>query len=474
MGRAIKLIHERTRNSIWSVLVLALIIRLAFPVLVAGLAESPKVFHAADSGLYLNPAISLIKTGKFVASPDNPTPEITRTPGYPVFLLPAVILGKVELVAIAMQILVSCLTVYLVYRIGLLLFAKNSTAILCALLYAIEPLSVIFTSLIMTETLFTCLLVACVFFLLRYLHRGALTDLVISGFGLALSAFVRSVSLFLPLWAAMVLLVVGWIKRADKAKTISYVTVFLIVSIMPILLWQARNKIETGYSGFSEINDLGLYWYVRAGIQARLEGKTTQQQQTDMGFRSGDKYFELHPEQRSWSRVQMLQYWRREAIKTILSEPTCFLVLYLESQIKFLLAPGAGELLGSFGEMGSFQSPEFAANPDALIAGRGIVGRQLVYAKHWPVFFWTGVILGSWLFVYLLLSAIAMCSRQFFTLPVMIVLAIALYFMLIHFDTGSPYRFRLPVMPIICLFAGYGLSLVLGGVKKDSNLQQID
>lgn len=76
--------------------------------------------------------------------------------------------------------------------------------------------------------------------------------------------------------------------------------------------------------------------------------------------------------------------------------------------------------------------------------------------------------------MYLLLSAIAMCSRQFFTLPVMIVLAIGLYFMLIHFDTGSPYRFRLPVMPIICLFAGYGLSLILGGVKKDSNLQQID
>ena len=85
MGRAIELIHERTRNSIWSVLVLALIIRLAFPVLVAGLAENPKVFHAADSGFYLNAAITLVKTGKFVTSLDNPSPEITWTPGYPTF-----------------------------------------------------------------------------------------------------------------------------------------------------------------------------------------------------------------------------------------------------------------------------------------------------------------------------------------------------------------------------------------------------
>ena len=85
--------------------------------------------------------------------------------------------------------------------------------------------------------------------------------------------------------------------------------VFLMVSMVPILGWQARNKIETDYSGFSAIYDLNLYWGVNAAIQARLEGKTTQQLQADMGFRSGDKYFELHPEQRSWSRVQMLEYW---------------------------------------------------------------------------------------------------------------------------------------------------------------------
>ena len=124
--------------------------------------------------------------------------------------------------------------------------------------------------------------------------------------------------------------------------------------------------------------------------------------------------------------------------------------------------------------MRSFQSPEFAANSDVLIAGKGIVGRQLVYAKHWPVFFWTGVILGSWLFVYLLLSADRDVLKAILHASSHDVLAIALYFMLISFDIGSPYRFRLPVLPIICLFAGYGLSLVLGGVKKDSNLQQID
>ncbi len=191
-----------------------------------------------------------------------------------------------------------------------------------------------------------------------------------------------------------------------------------------------------------------------------------------MGFSSKERYFQLHPEQRSWNQAKLLRYYRSEAIKTILREPVCFLTLYLKSQVKFLLAPGAGELLGLFGATRSFRSPEFASDPDALMAGKGIVGRQLVYAKHWPIFFWTGAVLGSWLFAYLLLSTIAMSSKKFFTLPGVVVLGIAAYFMLVHFDTGSPYRFRLPIMPIICLFAGYGLSLVVDRIKRLTNSEQ--
>ena len=177
MDHAIETVHVRTATPIRMVLLLALAIRIALPLLSFALTQNPKVFHASDTELYLNPALSLVQTGSFLTSPDNPTPEITRPPGYPVFLLPAILVGKVELLTISMQILLSCLTVYLVYRIALLLFVKNSVAVLCALLYAIEPMSVIFTSLLMTETLFTTILTASLFFLLKYLERGALADL---------------------------------------------------------------------------------------------------------------------------------------------------------------------------------------------------------------------------------------------------------------------------------------------------------
>ena len=474
MGRAIDSVHARTTTPIWFILLLALAIRIAFPLLIFALTQNPKVFHASDTELYLNPALSLIQTGSFSTSPDNPTPEITRPPGYPIFLLPGIMVGKVELFTISMQILLSCLTVYLVYRIALLLFVKNSIAVLCALLYAIEPLSVIFTSLLMTETLFTAILAGSLFFLLKYLERGALADLMVAGLAIAVSAFVRPVSTLLPVWSALLLLFAGWINKTNKIKVASYIVVFMLVSMTPIFMWQVRNRIETGYSGFSAIYDLDLYWGIGAVIQAKLHGRTAHQQQLDMGFKNWGKYLEHHPEQRSWGQAKLLRYWRSEAIKTILREPICFLTLYLESQIKFLLAPGAGELLRLFGDSRSFQSREFAANPDALIAGKGIIGRQLVYAKHWPIFFWTGALLSLWPFTYLLLAVIAMSSKQFFSLPVMVVLGIALFFMVIFFDVGSPYRFRLPIMPIICLFAGYGLSSVIDRVKSRMDCGQID
>jgi 4-amino-4-deoxy-L-arabinose transferase-like glycosyltransferase len=469
MSGAFETVHERNRISIWFVLVLALVIRLAIPIFALALTQNPKVFHGADTSLYLNPALSLIQTGKFSTSPDNPTPEITRPPGYPLFLLPGLMAGKVELLAISVQILLSCFTVYLIYRIALLLFARNSVGVLCALLYAVEPLSVIFTSQLMTETLFTTILAFSIFFLLKYLESDNLIDLLVAGFAMALSAFVRPVSTFLPLWSAMLLLIAGWIRRINKLKLTTCVIVFLSASMLPIFMWQARNRIETGYSGFSAIYDVDMYWGVAAVIQARLQGRTAHQQQLDMGFTNWDKYLEQHPEQRLWGRAKLLQHWRSEGIKTILSEPICFLTLYLESQVKFLFAPGAGELSQLFAAIGSFQSPEFAPSPDLLIAGKGIIGRQLIYVKHWPVFFWTGAILVLWQFAYLLLFAIAVLSKNFFTLPLTVVLAIALFFMAMFFDVGSPYRFRLPIMPIICLFAGYGLSLVIGGAKGGSN-----
>src|SRR5262249_16928323 len=150
-----------------------------------------------------------------------------------------------------LQILLSCFTVYMVYQTAHLLFSSERIALTAAALYAIEPLSVLYTGLIVTETLFTALVMLWLYLLLRYLIRPTLSDLLFSGILLAGSVYVRPIGYFLPVIIASGLL--AWIlliTQQNKRRLIAHVVAFVIVSLGLTALWQVRNGEETGYFGF--------------------------------------------------------------------------------------------------------------------------------------------------------------------------------------------------------------------------------
>jgi 4-amino-4-deoxy-L-arabinose transferase-like glycosyltransferase len=63
--------------------------------------------------------------------------------------------------------------VYIVYRTVGLLFDREQVALSTAVLYAIEPLAVLFSSLLSTEALFTTILMVGVYYLVKYLRIPA-------------------------------------------------------------------------------------------------------------------------------------------------------------------------------------------------------------------------------------------------------------------------------------------------------------
>src|SRR6266852_7004003 len=137
---------------LWYILGVALFVRSFIPIVVHLYSRDITIFHAPDTASYVEPARQLIAHGRFFAS--DGTPEIIRTPGYPMLLILGLSLDRLELVTIALQILISCFTVYLVYRTADLLFETEGIALLAAALYAVEPLSILYTSILITETLF--------------------------------------------------------------------------------------------------------------------------------------------------------------------------------------------------------------------------------------------------------------------------------------------------------------------------------
>jgi hypothetical protein len=154
-----------------------------------------------------------------------------------------------------------------------------------------------------------------------------------------------------------------------------------------------------------------------------------------------------------------LEKQRKEAIDAILAAPGTFLRVYIEGQVKFWAAPGGGDLLFFFAGDTAAERIRFAVDADAAIAGKGIIGRQLVYMKLYPALFWSGVFCGLVLLFYLtfFVAGVSVASRDG-NRAALVVFALLMYFPLTFFDTGNPARFRLPVMPLVAVFAGYGLT----------------
>ncbi len=291
------------------IILLALALRVAFPVLMLGLSKDVKVFYDNDTIEYIEPARGLIASWQFAT---KGVPEIERTPGYPLLLIPGIISGHIELATIALQIVLSCFSVFIIYKIGILLFDTHEIAVLCAALLAVEPLSIMYAGRLYSETLYSTVLLIFLYFLIRYLKTGALSDIILSATTLAATAYVRPISYFMPSAITFALFLWTLLRRSQNRKLFLHAAVFFLISMGIIVVWQARNKIETGYSGFSAISDQNLYFYVGGGILAKKDGVKLHEQLVKMGYGVPETYFALHPEQRTWTQDEIHRYRGKE------------------------------------------------------------------------------------------------------------------------------------------------------------------
>ena len=432
-----------TTRRILIILGIALFLRMIVPVASFLVVRSDRGFLFPDSGSYLRPAEELLRSGRFA---NGDRPEINRTPGYPMLLVPGILLGNPVLVTIVLQVILSLATVWLVYRTSALLFENENAAAAAALLYSLEPLSILYTTLILAETLFTILIVASFFCLADYFkRRQALGTLILAAVSLACSIYVRPVSYYLPFLVSLVLLP-ALLLRHRKIRYLLHVAVFLVVSFGPLAAWQARNRAETGYSGFSAISSINLYFCQAASIRAKLEGLPYLEVRRRMG--SGEE----HPEQLSWSDTQRYQFWKREGVRMVMRHPVLYTRIHLGGMVRILFDPGSVDYLKVFGA-----APRSSGTLGRIV-DRGLASVVLGLLRDNPLVFWTQLALFALLAVYYLLAALGLLGRQcsgFWAKAA--VVAVILYFVAISGGPQGYSRFRHPVMPFLCVLAGCGL-----------------
>ena len=441
------------RPNIWFVLGLALFLRALLPLLGYAYTRDVTIFYTPDSASYIAPARELIAHHRFFSAS---SPEIIRTPGYPLLLTAGLLLGRLVIATITLQILLSCLTVYLVYLTAGLLFEREDTAIIAAGLYAIDPFSILFASLLAAETLFTAVVMVGVYYFVRYLRQKSLTSLLLSAAALAGSVYVRPIGYFLPLIITAGMATWTLIThRPDKLRVLAHVCAFGIVSVAVLGLWQVRNRIETGYSGFSGIASDNMYFIGAASVLAAEQHVPYYDMRARLGYQDQSKYLQDHPEQKSWSTARRINYLNQTADHILSGGYLAYARIYFDGLIRAAFDPGSTEYIRFFDlypKHGGLLTVE--VDQGTLATVRALSAN--------PLLFWSTALMLPLQLICLFCACVTLCGRALLDPAILAVLFIMIYYMAIAGGPGDWGRFRHPATPIICILAAFGLHVVRG------------
>jgi 4-amino-4-deoxy-L-arabinose transferase-like glycosyltransferase len=327
---------------------------------------------------------------------------------------------------------------------------RRDVAVAAAALYAVEPLSVTYAPLLLSETLFSALLVWGIYFLVVYYRETRSRELLGGIALLALAAYVRPAGYYLPF--CVVALVALQHAVAGEWKRLSRVGAALLLTFAIIVPWEARNRAH-GFEGFSAISSVNLHFYIAASVLAQQESRSLEEQQRQMGYLDEERYLALHPEQRGWSRGDRYGYMAAEGVRVVRENPAEYGLIHLRGMGRILLDPAFQEVFrisGIYPEEGGGLTARIRIDgaPDAISAFlRDHMAAAVV------IFSLSLFLLAS----YLLAAAGVGVERRWRDPAVVLLLCTIAYIVVIGGGPVGYARFRHPVMPLLCVLAGIGL-----------------
>jgi len=192
------------------VTLLALVLAARLAVFFHVAAGFPGAMLTPDSPTYELPAQALLQWGRFAQSPAAPdTPDTLRTPGYPLFIaLTEAVAGPSHNAVIAAQIILGMATFLVLFACARRIWRRRTAALLAVVLLALDPVSFHHSQLLLSETLFTLVLVCGLYCGCRVARHGARRPgwVLLLGLALAAAAQIRPIAYYLVLPMAFWLL----------------------------------------------------------------------------------------------------------------------------------------------------------------------------------------------------------------------------------------------------------------------------
>jgi 4-amino-4-deoxy-L-arabinose transferase-like glycosyltransferase len=428
--------------------------RLAWPVIAAAavrltllaivLARSgASALSRPDTNSYLDPGRNLLLHGRFV---EAGLPELERTPGYPLFLALTSMAGPVA--AALAQVALSVLSVVLVWRLARAVFRDGRIALAAAWIFAFEPLSVTFSILLLSETLFLALFLLSLERLAEFLRERRLSVLAAAGVCLAAATFVRPVTYYL-----LFALAAGFSAVFARVPSLRWkAPAVLLLSVLPWLAaWQIRNRMETGFGGFSSIQREDLYFLIAAEVKGRVEHRPLTEVQHELGYNDEQLFLARHPAAAKWNQAQRLEFMQSEASRVLRAHPSVFLRTHFAGTMRVALNPGAAVLISLLNT--PVDDETFLRERD-----QGPLRAELWMARRHP---WQMAVMAVLEGLLLALYGLAVRGAVRGGAPgacLWLLVGVSLYFLAISGGAIAAARMRLPVMPVVCIMAAAGVA----------------
>jgi 4-amino-4-deoxy-L-arabinose transferase-like glycosyltransferase len=433
-------------KQVLGIILIALLLR---GVLFVVVSTHPERLYHRDTGSYVRPALNLL-AGRGFSQQETPpfAPDVRRTPVYPLFVaLLYGVFGQHSLLVAGGQVLLSALTAGLAGLLGARLLPQQE-AHLGGLLLALSLGAIVYSLYILTETLFTALLLGMSYALVAYREKRRKRWLIGAGLLAGMAMLCRPIALFWPLVAASL---AGFVHRGCWREILQTVLLFLGIAALVVAPWMLRNHRLTGSLTLSTISSHNLLRYNAATLEADLRGVGQAQVRAEMAEQLEQELARQGGAGDERLRVRLYKEWSR---KIVMAHPWRYLCVHLRNDLNSLL-PNVTEFLELLGVTQGGKGTLSVLNQHGLWAAvRHYFGGQVwLLGLLLPLVGLLGLTyLGALVGLIVLVQRRAGFSLAVHLLPIA-------YFLLIPGAPSHP-RFRVPVMPYVCLLAGTGLVAV--------------
>ncbi|HTA26986.1 MAG TPA: glycosyltransferase family 39 protein [Bacteroidia bacterium] len=368
-------------------------------------------------------------------------PDCWMMPVYPTFLAAIYsITGIKPWIAILIQIFLSLISVVLVYRICKLLFENSKVATIAALLFAIDIHSIYSANEMLTDTLFVLLLLAGIYYFIKGMKSDKIALICLAALFMGLACLTRLLVLIYPVVLVFILWVFSKQKFQWKLKAIlSYALIFGLLTGV----WSYRNHKTYGQWELTAHGGWTLLMFNTSLTKSKVTHENLdsirvgfQKQADSLGYRKSKDIF------------AQSEIYQGIATDYIRKHKATYVLTNMQGCINMFLALGNRGMAntlgwtktapeGTFAEISADRIKQnFSSNIRESVLGLLII---LIMAIQY---------MGA---VYGIIKLIKIRNWMLLSL---FFLTIG-YFCIVTGILGN-YRFKLPVVPLICAVAGYG------------------